>query len=117
MEHNRELGRIGELEAQKYLKENGYKIIETNYRCPLGEIDIIAKDKGELVFIEVKTRTSKKYGSPIEAINKKKQNSIMKSAQFYLNRKNLNDVNVRFDAVEVIINNSTTVEITKGIMY
>ena len=61
-------GKIGEKVAQEYLIKNDYEILVKNFRCKQGEIDIIAKDKNELVFIEVKTRTNKKYGNPIDAV-------------------------------------------------
>ena len=70
-----EIGKLGEELAVGYLQKQNYKIIERNFECRQGEIDIIALDKNELVFIEVKTRTSIKYGKPAEAVNqiKKKQ--------------------------------------------
>ena len=67
------LGKIGEQAAAKFLKRHGYKILAQNYRCKLGEIDIIAKDGLVLVFIEVKTRSGTRYGSPAAAVNIRKQ--------------------------------------------
>ena len=67
-------GKQGEKIAAAFLKKNGYRIIETNYRCVLGEIDIIAREKVELVFIEVKTRKSGELGYPEEAVGNKKTN-------------------------------------------
>lgn len=103
MTYKKELGKIGEKVAEEFLKSQGYKILDTNFRCRLGEIDIIAVDNEYIVFIEVKTRRSFLYGFPVESINKKKKNALVKVAQTYLNLKNLKDIDVRFDIVEVII--------------
>ena len=79
--------------------------IRKNFRCKLGEIDIIAKDKSFIVFIEVKTRYGSIYGSPSEAITFKKQNKIYKTAQLYIIKKAIhNKFYFRFDVIEVILN-------------
>lgn len=70
-------GRDGEQIAAAYLKKNGYCICETNFRCPLGEIDIIAREKKEIVFIEVKTRKSNKLGYPEQAVGAKNRQSSL----------------------------------------
>ena len=76
------------------------KILEQNFKTALGEIDIIARDKDEIVFVEVKTRSSGKFGEPQEAVNRHKQLTIRKVAMIYLKKKNLLDeVGVRFDCV------------------
>lgn len=79
----RDLGLLGEDLAVKFLKKNGYKIIERNFRSKLGEIDIVGIDKETLVFIEVKTRWSKKFGLPEEAITPWKIKSIIKTGQYF----------------------------------
>lgn len=101
-------GKYGEEVACDYLEKNNYKIIERNFSCYQGEIDIIAKDfsKNELVFIEVKTRTSFKYGSPIDAVNKNKQKHLFKACQYYLYRYNLYHLFIRIDVIEVFIKNN-----------
>src|SRR4030065_448823 len=76
-------GRLGEDAAATFLTKEGYKIVERNFRCPLGEIDIVAVDKGVLVFVEVKTRSSNKFGLPEEAVNRRKQHQMAKTTQFY----------------------------------
>ena len=101
MYNSHELGIQGEHVATKYLLSQGYKIIERNFYCYFGEIDIIAKDKNEYVFIEVKTRTNSKYGKPVEAITHIKQKHIWKSTEYYLYSKKLKDVFVRIDVIEV----------------
>ena len=97
--HN--LGQTGEDVAEIYLLKNNYKIIERNFNCRQGEIDIIAKDKNELVFIEVKTRTNKKYGKPIDAITYYKKKHILNSIKYYLYLKKLENAFVRIDVIEV----------------
>ncbi|MEL7565025.1 MAG: YraN family protein [Dehalobacterium sp.] len=77
-------GKKGEEEAVKELKRRGYRIITRNFRCRLGEIDIIGENQEQLVFIEVKTRTSLAYGLPQENVNYRKQEKIKKVAQVYL---------------------------------
>lgn len=98
MSDTRKLGLEKEKEALKFLKKNGYKILETNYTTPFGEIDIIAKDKKDIVFIEVKYRQSSYSGTPQEAVNQKKQKKIIKSAILYIKRNDIKD-NIRFDIV------------------
>ena len=101
--YNQTLGKIGEQKACKYLKIKGYYILERNFRCKMGEIDIIAKDKNEIVFVEVKTRTSFKYGIPCEAINYCKRKHISRVARYYILKNSLEDDVIRFDAIEVIV--------------
>lgn len=78
------LGKRGEVEAERALKRDGYRIVERNYRCKYGEIDIIATDGNVLVFIEVKTRSSKAFGTPGEAVDRRKQGRIVRSSMEYL---------------------------------
>ena len=102
-----EIGKIGEDLASKYLEAAGYIIIERNFLARQGEIDIIAKDKKELVFIEVKTRTSDIYGKPVEAVNTQKQKHLLNTIKYYLYSKHLEDELVRIDVIEVYFNNNT----------
>ena len=85
--HNQEIGKIGEGYAEKYLISHDYQIIKTNYHCRHGEIDIIAIDtpKRELVFTEVKTRTSSLFGEPQESVTYHKKQKILKTALHFLN--------------------------------
>ena len=98
-------GIFGEIEATKYLINQGYKIMCRNFRCMQGEIDIIAKDKQELVFVEVKTRTSIEYGEAKEAVDKNKQKHIYKAAEYYLYKNKAENVPVRIDVIEVYLCN------------
>ena len=100
---NKELGKLGEDIATNYLKQNGYIILDRNFECRQGEIDIIAKDGKEVVFIEVKTRTSTKFGFPSEAVNKIKQKHMIKTIEYYLFNRNLSDEFIRIDVIEVYI--------------
>jgi len=96
------LGKSGENTVANYLKNNGYTILIRNYRCKMGEIDIIAQKDLELVFIEVKTRSGLRYGSPAEAVNIRKQRQISRTAQWYLAQQNLFDVAARFDVISLL---------------
>jgi len=96
------LGKTGEKLACKHLKKIGYLIRESNYKVSIGEIDIIAEHKGDLVFIEVKTRSGVGFGTPAEAVTVRKQWQIVKVAQYYLSQKKCFDVPSRFDVVSVL---------------
>lgn len=101
---NQELGQLGEKLAKRFLKERDYQIICQNFRARQGEIDIIAKDKGDtLVFVEVKTRTSLEYGNPSEAVDKTKIEHMLKTAKYFLYTSKLKNKNIRFDVIEVFI--------------
>lgn len=104
MVNNRQhLGRKGEELAAEYLKKKNYKILCRNYKCRLGEIDIVAKDSVDLVFVEVKTRSNTTFGSPAAAVTTRKQHQVIKVAQLYLQEHKLEESPVRFDVVSVII--------------
>lgn len=85
------------------MKKRGYRIIERNYVCKMGEMDIIAKEKDTLVFIEVKTRTSTEFGPPQLAVNSAKQRQLSKVALNYLKEKQFEDVKARFDVVAILL--------------
>lgn len=95
-------GRAGELAAVNFLKENGYKILAYDYKTKLGQIDIIAREREVICFIEVKTRSSDRFGLPIESISLFKQRQISKAALLFLKQNNLLDKNARFDVVSVL---------------
>lgn len=94
-------GLRGEELAIQFLRQKGYKILERNYRKKFGEVDIIAFHQGEIVFIEVKTRRSRQYGNPFEAVGNHKQRQLVKIAQYYIIAKDLTDAPARFDVVGV----------------
>ena len=95
------LGKEGEEIVCKYLKKERYKILEMNFNCKIGEIDIIAKQKNEIVIIEVKTRTNKEYGLPAEAVTKKKLKHIYKTAEYYIYSRKIKNIDIRIDVIEV----------------
>lgn len=97
----RDTGILGEKLAKDFLKKRGYRILETNYRCPGGEIDIVAKHKDSLVFIEVRTKTSLEFGSPEESITPTKRERMRATAAYY--RQTHNDLPLlwRIDVVAV----------------
>ena len=96
-----ELGKRGEALAVGELKKLGYKIVETNYRCPLGEIDLIARDGKSLVFVEIKTRRYKPLGYAKEAVHPRKQRQISKAALTYMKQNRLESAKARFDVVAI----------------
>lgn len=112
-----EIGKYGEEVAERYLLKKEYVIMKRNFSCRQGEIDIIAKDKEEIVFIEVKTRSNFLYGKPADAVNKIKQNHIYEVARYFLHLNKLEDKFVRFDVIEVYIEkNRATVNHIKQMM-
>ena len=95
-------GDRGEILAVEFLKNKGYKIVETNYKNKLGEIDIVAIDKKTLVFVEVKCRSTLAFGRPYEAVDERKQQKIRRVAELYLLIKHKYYADCRFDIVEVL---------------
>ncbi|BHH83998.1 YraN family protein [Desulforhopalus sp. 52FAK] len=104
------LGMEGEASAARFLKRKGYTIIEKNYRCSYGEIDLIVQDGDTLVFVEVKTRTSKDFGGPAAAVNHRKQVQISKTAHNFLTELK-KDTNARFDVVSILMEKNREVQI------
>ena len=98
---NRGRGSFYEDVCVEYLCENGFTIIKRNYRCKLGEIDIVAMKDNIIRFIEVKFRSSGSYGSALEAVDFRKQRRIMRAASCFLNEYGLNDVQCSFDVMTV----------------
>lgn len=132
--HNQKLGEKGEMAASRYLERNGYRIVERNFRCRAGEIDIVAvetrggagacgawrADSGAelpslaaepfeetIVFVEVKTRMNLRYGIPALAVTHEKQRHLLKAAAFYRKRFGLEAISCRYDVIEILIQNGT----------
>ena len=99
------LGIVGEELAAQYLRAQGYKLLIRNYENALGELDLIAKDKGVLVFVEIKSRSSAALGSGFESITFKKRRQITRCALAYLKRYCIADVPCRFDVVSILFEN------------
>ncbi len=93
------IGRDAERGAASFLDRRKYRILETNYRCRYGEIDIIALDGETLVFVEVRARTSEVYGTPEESVDRRKQRRISMCALNYVSQRGLDEVEARFDVV------------------
>jgi putative endonuclease len=96
-----DLGRRGEALAARELRRRGYVILERRWRCRIGEIDIVARDGEVLVVVEVKARSRRDYGPPIDAVDRDKRRKLEKLARAYLQAKKLSDVPLRFDLVGV----------------
>lgn len=97
------LGRQGEEAAARYLQREGMKIVERNLRTPVGEIDLIVKNKRVLAFVEVKTRRGTAFGSPGEAVGPHKQRQIIQAARWYLNDRPHKGLQPRFDVIAIIV--------------
>jgi putative endonuclease len=96
-----ELGREGELLAERHLRRSGYRLLARNFRAAGAEIDLIASDGGTIVFVEVKTRSDTNFGRPEEAVDETKQARIRRAAEIYLDRRRARDMPVRFDVVAI----------------
>ena len=108
MKHNRLIGKKGEKIAENYLIKKKYKILSRNFFVRGGEIDIIALDKKELVFVEVKTRTGNKFGFPEESIGQKKINCIIRAGFKFIEQENYFDAFWRIDVISIFIFNKQT---------
>ena len=97
------LGARGEKAAAQHLRRHGYKILTRNFRSGNAEVDLIARDKDWLVFVEVKTRKSEQFGAPSEAVQLDKERNLSKAALDYLRRLGNPRIHFRFDIVEVVI--------------
>ena len=97
-----ELGALGERHAARFLRARGLRLLEANYRTPRGELDIIARDRDTLVFVEVRTRTSEEALTPRASVDAKKQEHIERTARAYLRAHRIPECPCRYDVVEVI---------------
>lgn len=102
---NKDLGHRGENLAVKFLRRNGYKIMERNFRLKIGEIDIIARDGDQLVFVEVKTRSSDNQEFLRASVNRGKEKRLAKTASYYLNKQKYGGLTSRFDVIFVVNDN------------
>jgi putative endonuclease len=115
LNRRQQFGKESESLAVRHLKKNGYKILEQNYRNKLGEIDIIAKEKEVLVFVEVKAGKTPFYGNPKWAVTYKKQRKISMVALYYLKTTNQTHVKARFDVVSLsLTKENPRIEIIKN---
>ncbi len=95
------LGARGERAAARFLRRRHYAIVARNYRCPVGEVDLIALDGATIVFVEVKTRSGTSFGAPAEAVTRRKQRQIVRVATYFLTTHRLHGRQVRYDVVGV----------------
>lgn len=102
-QEGKRLGERGEDAAVAYLERSGMTVVERNWRCPVGEIDIVALDGAEVVFVEVKTRRSTAKGTPDEAVTPAKQRKYRRLAEQYLAQAGLSEVNARFDVISILV--------------
>jgi putative endonuclease len=109
-----QLGRRGEALAEAFLKRKGYSILERNWEGKSGELDIIAMDKKTIVFVEVKTRATEKFGAPVEAVDKHKQEHIIRVATEYLQKNKKSESPARFDVISIRIKAGSVFNRLKG---
>ena len=114
--YRKELGDFGEASAAAYLQKKQYQILEKNYRAAGGELDLIARTKTHLVFVEVKTRSNLHYGRPIEAIDRRKIQHMRRAAAAYLSE-HPTQLEIRFDAVEVFAVESVGIMQLKEVIH
>ncbi len=118
------VGQLGEALAAKYLLENGYRLVMTNFKVPIGrntngaqvtgEIDIIAFDGETLCYIEVKTRSSSEFAGPLAAVTLRKQRQITRTARVYRRTFGISDIEQRFDVVTILMDEPPQIELIKG---
>jgi putative endonuclease len=108
--YKKNLGRKGEKISIDFLKEKGYQILERNYRFGHKEIDIVAKDKNTVVFVEVKTGKSKKFGEPFERVNSNKRKKLIQVAQAFIQENEINGCDFRFDVISVDLKGEKKIE-------
>ncbi len=101
---NKFKGDWGEKLVRSYLDKYGYELLARNFKCDLGEIDVIFKDKNEIVFAEIKSRNNMKFGRPAESVTNFKMKHILNVAKYFLYINNLSDEFIRFDVIEVYLN-------------
>ena len=104
--YKRAVGSEGEQIAVKFLKRNGYKILQRNYRCRIGEIDIICFDHGTVVFVEVKTRHGDLYGPPELSVTEAKKRRISRIASHYISKNKIEGIDLRFDVVSIFFSSA-----------
>jgi putative endonuclease len=108
---NKSLGGVGESIATTYLRGEGFTIVERNFRCVCGEIDIVAREGRTIVFVEVKCRNNMEYGPPQLALTPFKQRQISKAALVWLSKRKLFDADARFDVVAILLHKNDLPEI------
>lgn len=113
------IGKCGEARAVEYLIEHGYKVLEKNYRSQQGEIDIIARDNGFLVFVEVKNYSFNSLNMPLASVGRAKRESMIHAARTYLLKNNIKNINCRFDVLAIYcgLTGLTSIELIKDAFH
>lgn len=106
MDDRAQLGQAGEKHAARFLRKLGYRLVTRNYRCPMGEIDLVMLDGHVIVFVEVKTRSSDEFANPEDAVTPEKQRRLTRSAQFFLRQTRSNGRACRFDVMAITLDNA-----------
>ena len=108
MEQRKQLGNNSEAIARQYLEKQGYTLVQQNFRCRSGEIDLIMRQDKQLVFVEVRSRSSQRYGTPAETVTASKQEKLRRTAAYFLYRNpQLAQCYCRFDVVSIVWQNGT----------
>lgn len=108
-------GRAGEALARRYLEQQGLILVERNFRCRRGELDLIMRDGDQLVFVEVRSRRNRGFGTAAETITKTKQNSLIRAAMYYLQLRRWRSISCRFDVIAITLDpNKNIVEWIKN---
>lgn len=105
-----QIGALGERHAARHLRANGLQLLEANFRCKVGELDLVARDGHLLVFVEVRTRTARDAFSPQASVNAAKQARVVRAAHAYMRRRRLSECYIRYDIVEVFATPTGAVE-------
>ena len=111
MDERSQLGQVGEKHAARFLRRQRYRIVKRNYRCPTGEIDLIALDGATIVFVEVKTRSSREYADPQDAVTPAKQRRLTRSAKCFLAQTGSQERSCRFDVIAITLDDRKPLEI------
>lgn len=107
--HNLEIGKIGEKIAKEYLENKGYQVLEQNYQTKYSEIDLICQKNEELVFVEVRTKTNERFGSPEETINRNKINKLIRATNAYTARRKWSGP-YRIDAICIVLSQNSIIK-------
>jgi putative endonuclease len=111
----RYIGKLGEAMAEKFLTSRGFSVRHTNFNTPFGEIDLVADHEGSVVFVEIKTRISERFGPPLSAITREKRGHIIKNCQFYIKEYSLEGRPLRIDVIGINLNEKGKFQILKHV--
>jgi putative endonuclease len=112
---NQSLGKLGEGMAEKFFRSRGFSVMHKNYATPFGEIDMVVERDGCIVFAEVKTRISERFGHPLDSITETKKRHILKNCLYFLKRRGLCETPCRIDAVSILLDEKGALQVLKHI--